>query len=332
MTTSIINNQDNQTPNVSQGSSDAGNGLMKISAGPAALAQLLIYQIMALYAKIIEMDQQQKINMTKAQSAAAQGNAEATVAGGTDMEWMYATMGALGIAGAATGIIAQEVSENIGSIKKAKIDQGEALEKLTPIKDFDATLKTKAAQGQAGDVDEVVSDGVHSRMKEFMNHDYTNVKSKSTVQADIDKHNAEVEEAVGRMKKKGDERPYNVDGSKNPNHFDYENWRIDVRENLTVASRDYNSAVQHTSSKLQSVNNIHQIVTQVSNSTQNIVQGVQTPKKAQHDAAAALSQTTTQMAGSAAADFGQGANKAYEAQNAEIQVLENINRTNSVNG
>ncbi len=50
-------------PVAGQSSPGTGNSLTQISAGPAALAQLMIYETMALYAQIIKLQAEQKQKM-----------------------------------------------------------------------------------------------------------------------------------------------------------------------------------------------------------------------------------------------------------------------------
>ncbi len=306
MTTSI-NNQGNQTPNVSQGGSAAGgNGLMQISCGPAALAQLLIYQIMALYGKIIEMDQQQKINMTKAQSAAAQGNAAATIASGNDMMIQYAVMGALTIGSAVASIGVQKCMENNATGKELTEEQNTASTKLKSMQGAKTALTAKADGAPL-----VADKGKLNTLKaEFAKGNFNNAGD-----------NEETKQAMR-----------NVQTNKMGDNKTLDAWKGEFNSELEMRTQNYNSAVKRMNSRQQTITAYTGVAKQAVEVGNNAVQAVQTAAKAGHDASAALSQTTTQMAGGTAGDFGQAASKAFEAQNAEIQVLENINRTNSVNG
>lgn len=301
-----INTQGNQTPNVSQGSSAAGNGLMQISCGPAALAQLLIYQIMALYAKIIEMDQQQKINMTKAQSSAAQGSAAATVAGGNDMMIMYATMGALSVASAVASFGVQKYMENNATGKSLTEEQTTASTKLKSMQSVKDVLISPA---DGAPVEGAVAGKAGALKAQFEMHNFEGAGN-----------NEETKQAMRQV-----EIEKTRDGT-------IEEWKETFNSDLDRSTQNYNSAVNRMNSRQQTITSFTQTATQAVGVGNNAVQAAQTAAKAGHDATVSLSQTTTQMAGSTAGDFGQAANKAFEAQNAEIQVLENINRTNSVNG
>lgn len=309
MTTSI-NNQGNQTPNVNPGSSDAGgNGLMKISAGPAALAQLLIYQIMALYGKIVEMDQQQKINMTKAQSTAAQTNAAATIASGNDMMIQYATMGALSIASAVGSMGVQKYMENNTTGKALAKEQNTASTELKSLQGAKTALNANPPAAAQDGPDEGQGAGDRDLKAEFASGNFKKAGDNEATQQAMRQVKTE-KEANGTLAE----------------------WKAALNSDLDRSTQNYNSAVHSMNSRQQTITLYKDVISQAVGVGNNAVQSAQAAAKAGHDASAALSQTTTQMAGGTAGDFGQAANKAFEAQNAEIQVLENINRSNSVNG
>jgi len=83
---------------------------------------------------------------------------------------------------------------------------------------------------------------------------------------------------------------------------------------------------------MMDITNKRAMVDQASQVSSNTTNAIFSAKKSKRDAGASLFQNSAQMAGSSASDFGQAANKAFDSQNAEIQILENINRTNSVSG
>ncbi len=105
MSAVLVENQTQGPPSTgkTQGGSE-GDYLLKISAGPAALAQLMIYEIMSLYAKVIKMDQAQKVLMTQAQAKESQGQAEATKRGAHELGMSMIIAGSLAIVGSALSL------------------------------------------------------------------------------------------------------------------------------------------------------------------------------------------------------------------------------------
>ncbi|MBS0629828.1 MAG: hypothetical protein JSS30_06355 [Verrucomicrobia bacterium] len=305
----LVNGQNNAAPNQAQGSSDAGagNALMKISAGPAALAQLLIYEIMALYGQILAMDQKQKINMVQAQSAEAHGAAQAQIASGNDQLIMYSVMGALSIASAAASLGVQTYMQRNEAGQEIAKEESDTLNKLTPMKGLKAALTVAPDEAEMNGPFQP-GRGSNALRDQFENGNFENASDAQ-----------ETKDAVRILKQEKSAAEFNE-------------WESRVNKDFDQASMNYNSAVQRANSRQQVIGTYTQMTTQGVTAVSNGVQGGLTAQKAKHDADNSLQQTSTQMAGSAASDLGQAANKAFESQNAEIQVLENINRTNSVNG
>lgn len=307
--TILSNTQNTQNAAPAQGSSstDGGNAFSKIAAGPAALAQLLIYQIMALYAEIIQLDQKQKVSMVQAQSKEAQANAQATVSSGLAQMYASITSGIMSLTSAAGGFLIQEGLSRTDDAKELNANEKTAQADNTRMKNLDEMVANTPARQGAGQQDaDLPSQAVRDRMAELKAGNYKNAKADATT-----------EEAIGRMKQKQNE---------------FDDWKKEFKEEKFNVSKDYNSAVQAKNNLMSGINNRKTLLEQLTQSGSSTAQAIGSAKKAEQDANAALFSTSSQMAGSAAADFGQALNKAFESQNAEIQILENINRTNSVSG
>lgn len=305
----LINTQEAQAP--AQGSSNAGgdnNALMKISAGPAALAQLLIYEIMQLYGQILALDQKQKVSMVQAQSKEAQASAQATIAGGQDQAIMYGVMGGLSIAGAAAGFGMQTYMQRNATGQEVFGKENAEAANASSMKNVEKALSMAP--------DEAVMNGetetrVNSLKDAFARGDFVQAKDDS-------------ETRVALQKLKQDKDAQGVD--------EWNKWKTEFGTKSNQATMNHNSATQVATAYQQKMSTYKELINQVFTAGSNVGQAVQTAAKAQHDAETSLQQSASQMAGAASSDLGQAANKAFESQNAEIQVLENINRTNSVNG
>lgn len=310
--TTQVNNQQGQ--NAVQGSPNAGNAPFvggQISAGPAALASTILYEIMAMYSQILKYNQEQKVNMVTSQAAAAQGGAQATRDAGYAQMVMYAVMGSLGVAGAAAGIgIQQGMMRNAEGAKIADT-LNDSEEALNPMKSMESALAgTKPSIANGGAVP--TEDEVAVRMGEFERNDFTNAKNDATTQR-----------AIEQMKARGLDED---------DDFDFDNWKDDFNNTLDRRTQDYNSAASNLRSRQDTIVMYKSYVDAFKGLGDNSVQAWGQSTKSGHDADASLQSTTSQMAGSSAGDFGAAMNKAFDAQNAVVQILDRMQDSNSVRG
>ncbi len=306
------NHQTTPTEAPSTGASQ-GNCLLQMSVGPAALAQKLIYEIMALYAEITGLTAQQKKLMTKAQSTEIVGEAKATIAGGEALKDSLIAAGVLTIGAAVGGLVVSGCVEKFGS-PKAQLENDEAtnnLEKMDKVQDVMKIDGSDSEGGnvRAGDLD----DNVEARIQEFERGNYENAGDDQVTK-----------DAVREMKERGLDRDH---------EFNYEDWKEGFDNELVRQSTRQNSASQklvnrsnHSQMANSMVNNL------VGSAGGQFAQGKGQAAKALHDANASVNRGASQMAAGSAGDAGQMMTKAYDAQNAEVQILERIQQTNSVNG
>lgn len=330
-----VNKGDNQ-PQVGNTNSDS---LGMMSVGPAALAQLIIYQIMAMYSEIIHLDQKQKVNSLESQKEEAFGQAAATKSAG------QASGGSMIAAGVCTiaGSVASALTIGLGlksSTKDLEVEQNGIDERITPldkIEEFSSTEEANSGGYEAGDLDldddgtnEVslvareMKEGDYSQALEPVNADKPNGPKQLTDDA---KEAIKQMKAASKMKK--DELPEDSDWS----DFDFDDdFKLSNRKELNRLSTERNTLAQKLMTSSTKYQMYGQGLSGICNGASQFSQGIGQMEKAKYDAAASLNGTASQQAGSTANDFGQGMSKAYEAQNAEVQILEKIHQTNSVRG
>lgn len=314
--TATVNNQDSQTQ-VQSNPSSSGNGEtgMQISAGPAALASMLIYEIMALYAEIMHLDQQQKVNMTKAQAKAAQGQAQATKDGGWAMMGMNLAMGLMSAATAGIGLVVQAKVLGSDEGQAASTQQTKAESELNETKNMQTALKvTKSPADIYGDEQfngDPQKNEINLRMKELGEQNFKEVK--------IDPKTGEADEitqkALIRMQDK---------------KADFETWKEQFNKGFDRNTQELNTAVNRNNTLMQKVTSYKGISDLLVGVGNNTAQAAGNQQKANADAQASLQSTAGQMAGSSSSDFGQALNKAFDAQNAAVQELNRLQESNNV--
>lgn len=308
----VVDHQVNQTSKKETSAPSGGGldgGLAAGSCGPAALAQQMIYEIMALYAKIIEIDAKQKIVSIEAQTEAAQSEADATKAAGLALGMSAIAAGFITIVGA---IVAAKLghgnSETINSANEEVSNLNGEIAPMSKIENIDTNFG--AADRELGPQDED-QNLVQARIRELKSGRYAgdiNPEEEGDVTV----------RAVRQMKREGGD--------------EFDNFRETLRDKLNRKTKQVNTKTSEVSNEQQRAS----IKSQVANSTASALsgagQGIGQSYRGADDADATLSRTTGQMAGSTSQDFGTGMAQAYNAQNAEVQVLEKIHQTNSASG
>lgn len=322
---------------VTQAASNAGSSQTdsfgKISSGPAALAALLIYQIQTLCAEIQNMSKEQKINMIESQSKAARAQADATVSGAL---WAGATAmasGAVSLAGSLGVAAAATKKGNTADIeKKIKVNNTE-IDKLKAIDGLVTNDRVLPLGAEVGDPDplalpgeqeeilprnegETIGDyrgriGKNSeeiakfRLREFKNEDFSRANEDPKA----------LNLAVRHMKA-------------DPNYAEF---KQEYRRQLNQKLQANNILSQELFQKVSSQNLMSTQGNQIVSGLGSGIQGVGTMQKGEQDALVSLNSTTSAQAADNVRDFAQQLSKAYETSVQEIQILENIQRSGSVN-
>lgn len=330
MATAVID-KGGQTPNVSQGN-NSGITFGQISAGPAALAQLMIYQIMALFAQVIELDQKQKQNSMTAQVKEAQVSAQATIdAGQAQMNSLIAqgclTLGSVAITFGSLyydrfNKDGQQVTKEVGAADEKLTSMKSMEETMAPIEKIEGEMLGEANQPQE------IKDEVNARRKEFFkdgnfaklknpDEDFVSNGSKIEKRPGVFYKNSEItEQAIG--KEKGE--------------VGFAQWEEKFNNRLKMSSEDYNSAMQKASMRHTRVNTFKEAFTSALTGVSQGLQAKFTADKAGNEASTGLANAASQMAGSVSSDQGQAATSAVQFRDGLTQVLQKLEDSNSVNG
>ncbi len=307
----------------SQGAEEASGStsdgsLTQLSVGPGALAQLMIYKAMDLYATVISLQSEERTNMVEAQVSCAKSQATETVAEGNANFWAAIESGALTIAGAGLSLVAYHLvdrSINGGSNSdlkelEPKLDQMSSVDKEMPTintgEDAGDQLGVEQNQNTEQMKKEIDEDKVKGLVQDFKNHDYSRAGENQD----------ETKEAVHRLQE--DEN--------------YQNWRSEFNNRYERMNKEMNSIVMKQSTVANYSNMASTLANSLCGGSGKMFEGLGQKKSAEHRAAASLDGTSTQMAGGSASEFAQSMSKAYDAQVQEVQMLEKINQANSVNG
>jgi len=330
MATAVID-KGGQTPNVSQGN-NSGITFGQISAGPAALAQLMIYQIMALFAQVIELDQKQKQNSMTAQVKEAQVSAQATIdAGQAQMDSLIA-QGCFTIGSAAITLGSLYVDRFKAEGIQVTKEVGAADEKLTSMKSMEETMAPiEKIEGEALGVanqPQEIKDEVNARRKEFFKDG--NFAKLKNPDEDFVSNGRKIEKSPGVYYKNSEITEQAI--GKEKGEAGFAQWEEKFNNRLKMSSEDYNSAMQKASMRHTRVNTFKDMFTSGLTGASQGVQAIYAADKAGHEASTGLANAASQMAGSVSSDLGQSAGKAFDSQNAAVQMLQKLEDANSVNG
>lgn len=297
------------------------NSMFHGSAGPAALAQLMIYQMMALYLEIIGLDQQQKATETQAQASQAKAQADATIAAGNALGQSMIVGAAIGIAGAIAGF-ASNFLVKIGDYNTNKTAMEEIEGQMSPLKQIeksdDEILDPNTTYGPKKH-DDAITPAVQTRIEELRSGNYAGSKEMKDPAWQEDTDTA-IQQLKGMRNKDGVQTD------------DYAKFKEAYQDRMARHSRDLNTRAQ----KMLEISNFRQTVSQMINglstSAGQVSQGVGNINKAQYDANAILNQTASSMAGSQTQEFAGAMSKAFDAAIQALRTLQEIHRTNSVQG
>jgi hypothetical protein len=333
MTTAVVD-KGGQTPNVSQGN-NSGITFGQISAGPAALAQLMIYQIMALFAQVIELDQKQKQNSMTAQVKEAQISAQATIDSGQAQMDSLIAQGCFSIGSAAISLGSLYVDRFNKDGQKVTAEVGEADEKLSSMKDMEETMSTiqkRDGQVMADPIsqDQDVLDEIQKRKTEFFkegkfgslkngNEDFQKADGSTVLKADgktTFKNSDIIEEAITQQK----------------GEAGHAQWEEKFTLRLKMSSEDYNSAMQKANMRQTRISTFKEAFSTTLTAASQGIQAKYAADKAGADASTGLANAASQMAGSVSNDQGQAASSAVQFRDGAVQILQKMEDSNSVNG
>lgn len=318
-----------QSTGASQGENDGinGNALTSMTLSPAALAMPMILKTITLDALIMKLQGRQAQTMSKSEIVAAKSQYQETVDAG-EAAWKAAMWSAIATAGSAVLSLAAYGTIRTMKMRGTQKELGELNKELKPINNIDQKLTTLEPSdydagrdrnpfenGWSDEEDHPSADQnvINSRMTELQDHNYSNF-------SDI-KEGSEEEIALKRFK-----NGQNADGSR----FDYDDWRKEFLQRRDAKSQE----IQNIHSRLTQVAALSDMATQVSNSFGNsgssIAQGLGRKAETEHQGLAGLAGAESQMQGRAASTADQDIAAQINNQKGAFQLLETIDRANSV--
>ena len=295
-------------PNSSSTSPQKGNGidsLQKMTPGPAALAQKLIYEIMAMYADILSKDSEQQNMALQALNMEAQAQAKATIAGGKAAGSAMIVAGALTIAGGAAS-----VGGGLLSLRGTKglVNQQKELEgQMQPLKAIEPLTVKAEPSGETGglSVDKTKIDGL---VEEFKAGNFERVNENPVAS----------QRAINRMKAE--------------TGFDFDEWKIQNNKTLDRLTNEHSSVT----GKISTLSNTYQMwtqgSTQVLSGAGTTAQGIGQAAKAVHDADATLNGAAQAQASATANDFSSQMNTASTQMSDAVKALAAIQQANNIRG
>lgn len=296
----------NQTTIVqgASGATDANfdNALSQGSAGPAALAQRTIYETMALYLQVVQMDQKQKNSCLDLQSNAALSQAKATIAAGDAQAQSLYWQGGMQIASAGASIAANSLLQR-SDYNAAAADSNAASEELEPHNNINK-MQTEGSETTTefgtGDVENAAL-----RMK---GGDFGKTEAEQ-------KNDANVMKALRAQ----------------PDDKDY----LAVKKQLDTKILKLNEDRSAANSRMQSITSnrtmYSDVVKTVVQAISNVPQAHYTKEKAKEDAKAGLYQSMAGMTGSTGQSYDSQMSKMYDTALAGLQALDKLRNSGQVN-
>jgi len=291
----------NQAPAAVAPSSGGDGGLFQITSSAAALAQQMIYALMGLYLKIIDLDQQQKQNMLEAQSNAAKAQADATRQAGIDQCIGLVVAGGLTIVGAGVSAVLSATQEK-AEYKTAKEGAETAGANLTTLKGLSETPEANAnvGMGQGNAPSEAQLNAAVTRMKEG-------------------RFDANASDHLKALRNRPDRAN------------DLVEIKTELDRQVSLASTQQSNYLKEMSEISTRRTSVTGAVSTVSQGLSNVAQGGSSPFKAQEDAKAQLNQVTGSMAGSASQTFDGQMTKMYDQAVAALQTLQRLQSAGQTN-
>lgn len=297
-------NQSN--PGLTSGVSGISNSSMtQINAGATALASVLLYEMMAMYATIMNLESEQKKSMALAQGAEANGQADAQIQGASQLATGEIVQGAMSIAGAGGTIVGIGVGAKSASDANTQLQ--EANEELTPLNQTNKLLKTTMAAGEEEggvNMEPVIKPGeltVEQLVEQFKQQNYANIGvNEDTTKA-----------ALATL-------------LQNPD--DYAAWKSQFDTNFNTYTQQVNTHTQAVTNAQQSGSNVGQIIGGVVTGTGNVVKGAQDSKKGQQDAYATVMGAASNLAQSAGGDWSNAFNTTAQTYLNIANLLDKFNQ------
>ena len=299
---------------------NSGNPLTQINAGPAALAMIMIYKAMELYATIIGLQAQQKELMVNAQINAAKAQASETIKEG-EAAWSAALVAGILTMSMATLSVGTAIGLQIGMNWNSNAEMQDVTKDTVPMNEMEKSLSVKPEDtGSIGEGAKIkpVEENVIALKNDFERGEYKNakiLKGKGT-KKEIEQREVDTKETIRRLKTEAG----------------YDTWESKFLKRLDAKNDRALEITQRQSKTSNYVNMASTTLNALGQGSSSMVQGHGQKEQALHRAAAGLDGTASQIAGSAAGEAGQAQTKAYDAEIQEVQILKEIDRANSVNG
>lgn len=283
------------------GAVNSNNDLMRITAGPTALASRMIYAMLTMYLTILKSQSKQKVNFYEAQLVETQGQANATVnaakmqAYGLDCSAGLMIGGALASAGLNNVVGRSDYNKNTGKMNEVEAEgtQLKTINKMQP----EAAGKT-IAEGNTT----TPTDKVQARMEELKNGEFLDGKNQDETDAAIQHMKANDPEGFVDMKRR-------------------------LNEQITQRTQDMNSYAQ----KLQSITVNRQVysqmASQIATAAGQFFQAYYKVQEANEQKDVDLLRTAGSQAGQGAGDLGQDMGKQYQNAMQALQALAAIRQS-----
>jgi len=325
----------------------AGNGLLQINAGPAALAMHMIFEAMDLYASIINLQKEQRVSMIKTQADTAWAQSKEMRKEGK-AAWDFAL--AAGITTASTAVVSLAAYATMeGTMgRNNKEDEMRINEKLKPMKSIDDNLMEKPWGKTAGErAGSRPVKGISDQMRSLENGDYSKANLPDDQLEDLQKRRGNLLERRARDFKskflKGEKRITQKDIEKEQKDYSEEaikRMKTDP-EAFAEFKKEFNSrhdgyrqeALSITNSQTR-IANFANMASTISNSlgqgASTAINGYGQNVQKQCQADATIDQMASSMAGGNSSETAQAMAKADDAQKQEVQILREIDRSNMV--
>jgi hypothetical protein len=289
------------TTQASSAPEGAGNDLLQINAGPAALAMPMIFRAIGLYATIIDLQKEQRVAMVETQADSAEASAKAMEAEGKAAMDTAFVAGAAMLLGAGLSLGAMRFA---GTDKTADEDLAKVNTRIKPMESVHENLNepgvdTAGHGAAAAATHPTKEDAIQARVREFEQHNYSRAGEDPEV----------TKEAVKRL---------NAEWRKG---F-FERYDADRSEVLSITNRQ-TAASQRGSSAAQAANSI-------GSAGSSVAQGVGTMVQKKKSAESSLDQLASNLASNDQQQAAAAMKSADDAQKQEVTTLREIDRSNSV--
>lgn len=271
---------------------------MRVTAGPAGLASLLLYEIMQLYAEITALNEEQQRNQVEAQYSSAKAQADATTAAGKAAGDGAIAAGVAGVVGAGMSLgfsIGGQVMASRGVSAESEELNGE----INPVKSVDHAVANVRPVNVAGGVDEPIQpDSLAAQLRD------------GNFRAVEGRDPTEVQDAVNALKASGDEE------------FNFDDWRTELRQRRNSLETARNTISMKMSTTKQVYDTLGQGLGGITNGAGGAFKGTKDKEQGLEQARSQLSATSQQQAGQAAQTMAQNQEKSAQAELQVNQVME----------